>query len=115
MGECYNFGFRNFDFGFVKMNFSIHIVSVVCALMLLGHTCNAQSAQQSNGCGRFQDTILHKYIYKFGDQPPEPVGGMSALYKHLSKNLKYLKGLDDASGRIIFAFVVEPGGKIDGE
>jgi len=91
-------------------NTSILPILIVC-LSFFDFSCQQKQAR-SFACAGFQDTILHKFVYKTTDVPPAPVGGLESLNKLIAKNLK--PDSNDFGTKIV-AFVVEPNGAIDGE
>jgi hypothetical protein len=93
-----------------KLTFSILIICLSCFVFNCTHKHNKKSS-----CSGFQDSLLHKFVYKTVDSSPQPEGGMETITKLLSKNFKYPPGDTYYSGRVIVAFVVEIDGKIDGE
>ena len=84
----------------------------ICLLLLISRA-NAQSKKSI--CPGFQDTVLHKFVYKVTDVIPEPQGGLEKIFKLINKNLKYPSGDAGYPGRVIVAFVIEPDGSIDGQ
>ncbi|MEP6610436.1 MAG: energy transducer TonB [Mucilaginibacter sp.] len=88
-------------------------VIAACLSFFIVNTATAQHKRLFNR--RFQDTILHKFVYTFTEAMPVPEGGLQDFFKQLSKKLKFPQGDADYGGRVIVAFVIEPNGKIDGE
>ena len=88
-------------------------VFVICLSCIICSCTNKQGKKYS--CSGFQDSLLHKFVYKTADSAPQPEGGTQAIAKLLNKNFKYPPGEAYYSGRVIVAFVVETTGKIDGK
>jgi hypothetical protein len=88
------------------------VITTICFSCFILNQSIAQS-KQSN-CSGVQDTILHKFVYTSVDKMPEPIGGIIALSKSLSKQLKYSSAREEPIGRVIVAFVVEKNGTIRG-
>jgi len=87
-------------------------------LVIIGVSClflSAVAQTKKSDCPGFQDTVLHKFVYKFTDVMPEPQGGIEKVFKLITKYLKYPTGDASYSGRVIVAFVIEPNGSIDGQ
>jgi transcriptional regulator NrdR family protein len=85
---------------------------IIISFLSFAFVCHAQVKKSE--CSGFQDSVLHKSVYRVVDQQPEPIGGIEKLLMEISKRLKYT-GESDFGSRVIVAFVVEPDGKIDGE
>jgi len=85
-------------------------ILIIC-LSYFGFSCQ-QTQPKSFTCVGFKDTVLHKFVYKTTDVPPEPVGGFESINKLISKNFK---PDGESFGRIVVAFVVETNGTIDGK
>jgi periplasmic protein TonB len=96
-----------------KGKFNLFVIIFICLQLLVFKCATAQS--QKSACSGLQDTLLHKVVYKFVDEMPEPVGGLASFYKYLSKQIKYPSSSQEIGGRIIVAFVIEKNGTIDGE
>ena len=92
-------------------NTSILPILIVC-LSFFDFSCQQKQAR-SFACAGFQDTILHKFVYKTTDVPPKPVGGNETINKAITKYFKYPD--EDVSGKVLVAFVVETNGTIDGK
>ncbi|MCO5949663.1 energy transducer TonB [Mucilaginibacter flavidus] len=89
------------------------ILFAICLSYFVFNKAAAQQKQPDNT--RFQDSLVHKLVYIYAEQLPEPKGGMTTLFKQVTKKLKFPAGDADYAGRVIVAFVIEPDGKIDGE
>jgi len=92
-------------------NTSILSILIGC-LSFFGFSCQQKQSKSFN-CVGFQDTLLHKFVYKTTDIPPKPVGGNETINKAITKYFKYPD--EDVSGKVLVAFVVETNGKIDGK
>jgi len=85
---------------------------LIACLAFFGFNCQ-QKQPKSFKCTGFQDTLLHKFVYKTTDVPPKPVGGNETINKAITKYFKYPD--EDVSGKVLVAFVVETNGTIDGK
>ena len=92
-------------------NISIQPILIAC-LSFFGFSCQQKQAR-SFACAGFQDTILHKFVYKTTDVSPKPIGGNEAVSNVINKYFKYPEG--DYQGKVLVAFVIETNGKIDGK
>lgn len=72
----------------MKTDIKVILAFLIGGFVLINYNCDGQTKQQTGCCNGFQDSILHKPIYECGDRSPEPIEGMPALYKQLSKKLK---------------------------
>jgi hypothetical protein len=88
------------------------VLTTCLSLLLL--SCHHRQDKKFN-CQGFQDTLLHKFVYKTADVLPQPVGGVEAISKAIDRNFKFPSGDVDFSGKVQVAFVVEPDGTIDGK
>ena len=93
------------------LRFDLLVIACICCI---GFNKAAAQQKRLDNTG-FQDTLLHEVVYLSAEQFPKPEGGLEALFKLISKKLKYPKGDTLYASRVIVAFVIEPDGKIDGE
>ena len=84
-----------------------------CLMCLTSGTLLAQD--KAIKCSGFQDTLLHKFVYRDVDQFPEVEGGMERLYGKITKSIKCPPGEIYYSTKLQVAFVIERNGKIDGK
>ena len=93
------------------LRFNLLVIACICCVSF-NKTVAQQKMADNTG---FQDTLLHKRVYTYAQQLPEPKGGPETLLKQLSKKIKFPPGDADYAGKVIVAFVIEPNSEIDGE
>jgi periplasmic protein TonB len=86
-------------------------------IILLFNVVVAFGQGESNDSCRAQvDTLTHLEVFRIVEKMPTVEGGMQALYKEISKKIKY-PHIDKhpIESKVIIAFVVDANGKILGK
>ena len=80
--------------------------------MALVAAADAETTADTAPANASRTTDSANQVFEMAEKMPEYPGGMSALMQFLADNLRYPKGAEDVSGRVVVQFVVDKDGSV---
>ena len=80
--------------------------------MSLAAATDAETAPATAPATNPRTTDATDPVFEMAEKMPEYPGGMAALMQFLADNIKYPKGAEDVSGRVVVQFVVDKDGSV---
>ena len=80
--------------------------------MALVAATDAETAADTTSATSPRTTAATEPVFEMAEKMPEFPGGMAALMQFLADNLRYPKGAEDVSGRVVVQFVVDKDGSV---